>query len=451
MAEKRKGPVGCDRVCGSEEGEGEGFFHVLSYEFLLDLALILLFTKLLGMGTRKLHMPQVVGALIAGVVLGPSVLNLLHDVTFLKKTAELGVVVLMFNAGLNTDMDEMKHAGKASFIVAVIGVLVPLLGGFGVATLFHVGTADAGSSVFLQNLFFGVILTATSVSITVETLRELGKLSSPVGSAILGAALIDDIIGIIALTVVSSTADSSVNIWITLLKILLFFVFVAGAGYIFYRLFTFFNKRDNRDLRRYVIVAFVFCLLLAFSAEHFFGVADITGAFFAGLIISHTERTKYLANRFSTLSYILLSPIFFASLGLNVDLSNGISSHILVFAGVLLLVAVLTKVVGCGLGAKMCGYSGRESMQIGVGMMSRGEVALIISQKGVALGLLSTAYFGPIILLVIATSIITPIILKLTFCEPGQGGGKLACMLHRNKNIASPDEEFPSCGFTPQS
>ena len=421
---------------------------MLSYEFLLDLALILLFTKVLGMFTRKLRMPQVVGALLAGVVLGPSVLNLLHDVTFLKKTAELGVVVLMFDAGLNTDMDEMKHAGKASLIVAMIGVLVPLAGGFAVASLFHIGTDNGTTSAFLQNMFFGVILTATSVSITVETLRELGKLSTPVGSAILGAALIDDIIGIIALTVISSTADADVNLLMTLLKILLFFVFVTGAGYIFYQLFQYFNKRNNRDLRRYVIMSFVFCLLMAFSAEHFFGVADITGAFFAGLIISHTERTKYLANRFSTLSYILLSPIFFASLGLNVDFSNGISTHILIFAGVLLLVAVLTKVVGCGLGARMCGYSGRESMQIGMGMMSRGEVALIISQKGAALGLLSTVYFGPIILLVIATSVLTPIFLKLTFCEPGgkKGGGKLACMLRRQKPLpAAEDPDHPHC------
>ena len=428
---------------------------MLSYEFLLDLALILLFTKVLGLFTRKLRMPQVVGALIAGVVLGPSVLNLLHDITFLKKTAELGVVVLMFDAGLNTDIDEMKHAGKASFIVALIGVLVPLLGGFGIATLFHIGNPDLGTSAFLQNVFIGVIITATSVSITVETLRELGKLSTHVGSTVLGAALIDDIIGIIALTIVSSTADASVNVVMTLLKILLFFVFVAGAGYIFYHLFQYFNKRDNRDLRRYVIISFVFCLLLAFSAEHFFGVADITGAFFAGLIISHTERTKYLASRFSTLSYILLSPIFFASIGLNVDFSNGISTSILIFAGVLLLVAVLTKVIGCGLGARMCGYSGRESLQIGVGMMSRGEVALIISQKGAALGLLSTIYFGPIILLVICTSIITPIILKLVFCEPGdkkKGGGRLACMLHRSKPLPAPaDAEHPSCNIAPAS
>ncbi|MBN1777251.1 MAG: cation:proton antiporter [Clostridiales bacterium] len=427
---------------------------MFSYEYLLDLALILLCTKLLGMFTRKLRMPQVVGALLAGVVLGPSALNILHDVSFLKKTAELGVVVLMFNAGLNIDIDEMKNAGKASFIVAVIGVLVPLAGGFGIACLFNKGQyLDVTTSLFLQNMFIGVILTATSVSITVETLRELGKLSSPVGSAIIGAALIDDIIGIIALTVIASTADADVHLVLTLLKILLFFVFVAGAGFLFYKLFIYFNKRNNRDLRRYVVISFAFCLLMAFSAEHFFGVADITGAFFAGLIISHTERTKYLANRFSTLSYILLSPIFFASLGLSVDLGHGFTGSVLLFAGALLLTAVLTKVIGCGIGARLSGYSSRESLQIGVGMMSRGEVALIISQKGAALGLLSTAYFGPIILMVIATAILTPIVLKLVFHDPGHGSGhNLKFPLRRKKGLPAraSDSDAPACDIQTQ-
>ena len=186
---------------------------MLSYEFLLDLALILLFTKVLGMFTRKLHMPQVVGALLAGVVLGPSVLNLLHDVSFLKKTAELGVVVLMFNAGLNTDIDEMKHAGKASFVVAMVGVLVPLVGGFGIACLFNTGEfRTSPPRCFCRTCSSASSSRRPRVSITVETLRSSASLHTPVGSAILGAALIDDIIGIIALTVIASTADTSVNL-----------------------------------------------------------------------------------------------------------------------------------------------------------------------------------------------------------------------------------------------
>ncbi len=388
---------------------------MLSYNYLMDIALILLFTKLLGLFTRRLQMPQVVGALLAGVILGPAALNLLHETSFIKQVAELGVIILMFNAGLETNITELRKAGKASFIIALIGVLVPLAGGFGVAYFFNRGDLLTGNtSAFLQNLFIGVILTATSVSISVETLKELGKLDTRVGSAILGAALIDDVLGIIALTVISSFADASVNIWIVLLKIVLFFAFVGVTGFVFYKLFTLAIRRNNKDLRRYVIVAFVFCLLLAYSAEHFFGVADITGAYFAGLIICNTQKSKYIASRFETLSYILLSPIFFASIGLSVELPT-MTANILLFTGILLLVAILTKIIGCGLGARMCGYSGEESLQIGVGMISRGEVALIVANKGGALGLMSSVFFGPTIIIVIVTTIVTPILLKLVF------------------------------------
>ena len=388
---------------------------MLSYHFLLDIALILLATKLLGLFTRRLQMPQVVGALLAGVILGPAALNLLHETDFIKQMAELGVIILMFNAGLETNLTELRKAGKASFIIAMIGVLVPLAGGFGIACLFNNGSLPTGNtSLFLQNMFIGVILTATSVSISVETLKELGKLDTRAGSAILGAALIDDIIGIIALTVISSFADASVNLWVVLLKISLFFVFIGIVGYVFYKLFTLMIQRDNRDLRRYVIVAFVFCLVMAYAAEHFFGVADITGAFFAGLIICSTKRSKYIASRFETLSYMLLSPIFFASIGLAVELPS-MTWNIVLFSVLLLIVAILTKIVGCGLGAKLCGYSNAEATQIGVGMISRGEVALIVANKGAALGIMSSVFFGPTIIIVIVTTIVTPILLKIVF------------------------------------
>ncbi len=388
---------------------------MLSYHYLLDIALILLATKLLGLFTRRLQMPQVVGALLAGVILGPAVLNLLHETDFIKQVAELGVIILMFNAGLETNLTELRKAGKASFMIALIGVLVPLAGGFGIACLFNRGDlAQGNTSLFLQNMFIGVILTATSVSISVETLRELGKLDTRAGSAILGAALIDDVMGIIALTVISSVADASVNLGAVLLKTGLFFVFVAVAGFVFYKLFTFVIDRDNRDLRRYVIVAFVFCLAMAYAAERFFGVADITGAYFAGLIICNTQRSKYIASRFETLSYILLSPIFFASIGLGVQLPS-MTANILLFSALLLVVAILTKIIGCGLGAKLCGYSSAEATQIGVGMISRGEVALIVANKGAALGILSSVFFGPVVIIVIVTTIITPILLKIVF------------------------------------
>lgn len=392
----------------------------MNYHFLLDIALILLSTKLLGLLTKKIHMPQVVGALLAGLVLGPACLNLLQETEFLKQTSELGVIILMFAAGLETNITELKKSGKASFVIALIGVFVPIAGGFGVAYFFNSeAIAGPNANIFLQNIFIGVVLTATSVSITVETLKELGKLSTRAGNAILGAALIDDILGIIALTVITSAAGSSSGesaapIWKVLLLIVLFFVFAGIVGFLFYKFFRYWTEKYNKDMRRFVIVAFVFCLLMAYVAESFFGVADITGAFIAGLIISCTKRSTYIASRFETVSYMFLSPVFFASIGLSVVLTN-MSANIIIFSIIILIVAVLTKILGCGAGAKLCGYTKQEAFQIGVGMVSRGEVALIVAQKGMSVGLMSEAFFGPMVIMVVITTIITPILLKVAF------------------------------------
>ena len=239
--------------------------------------------------------------------------------------------MLMFCAGLETDIVELKKAGKASFIIALVGVVVPLLGGFIVMYIFnqeHLIACDATAPMMLQNVFIGIILTATSVSITVETLRELGKLHTRAGNAILGAAIIDDVLGVIGLTVITSMADSSVSVWLVLIKILLYFVFALIVGVIFYKLFEKWISMYNRDKRRFVIAAFVFCLFMAFSAEYYFGVADISGAYIAGLIISGTERTKFIASRFNTLSFILLSPIFFVSIGLKAVSYTHLKRHI---------------------------------------------------------------------------------------------------------------------------
>lgn len=388
-----------------------------SYSYLLDLAIILLCTKLLGLATRKVQMPQVVGALLAGLLLGPAVAGVLTETSFIHEVAEIGVIVLMFCAGLETDIQELKASGKASFIIALCGVLVPLAGGFGLAYFFNrpdMIASDAAASVFLQNIFIGIILTATSVSITVETLKEMGKLKTRSGNAILGAAIIDDILGIIALTVVTSMADPSVHIGAVMLKIVGFFVFSAVAGFIFYKVYKAWTEGASRGLHRHVIIAFVFCLLMAYTAEQYFGVADITGAFIAGLIISNTERSVFIQTKFDTLSYMLLSPVFFASIGLKVVLPK-MSRLIVAFALLLMLVAVLTKIIGCGLGAKVCGYKPYQCKRIGVGMISRGEVALIVASKGTAVGLMSSAFLGPVVIMVVFTTIITPVLLKIIF------------------------------------
>lgn len=387
----------------------------MSYHYLFDIALILLSTKLFGLLTRRIQLPQVVGALIAGILLGPAVLNILHETEFIVRISELGVIVLMFTAGLDTDIRELKKTGAASFVIAMCGVLIPLAGGFLVAFLFNKGgLSQANANLFLQNVFIGIVLTATSVSITVETLKELGRLTTKAGNAILGAALIDDVLGIIGLTIVTSLAGQEVNLFLILLKIALFFLLSGVVGFISYKLFRYWMSQANKNQKRYVIVAFAFCLLFSYVAERYFGVADITGAYLAGLIISNTQRTKYIASRFEILSYMLLSPVFFASIGIKFELVS-MSNAILWFTLLLVAVAVLTKIIGCGFGARVCGFSGRESLQIGTGMISRGEVALITANKGAAAGLMNPVFFGPLILVVIVTTVITPILLKFVF------------------------------------
>ena len=423
----------------------------MSYNFLLDLALILLSTKVLGLLTRRFKMPQVVGALLAGVILGPAVLNTLSDVDFITKMSEVGVIVLMFTAGMETNIKELKKTGAASFIIALIGVLVPLGGGFLLAHFFNGPDLSQGAtaSIFLQNMFIGVILTATSVSITVETLKEMGKLNTRAGNAILGAAIIDDILGIIALTIITSMADPNVNIGIVLLKVVAFFVFAGVAGVLFFLFFRKLQNHYHKDMRRFVILAFVFCLLISYCAEEFFGVADITGAFIAGLITSNTQRAPYIASRFETLSYTLISPVFFASIGLKMVMPE-MTTSIIVFSILLMVIAVLTKIVGCGLGAKLCHFTTRESVQVGVGMVSRGEVALIVATKGAALGLMSDSFMGPIILTVVLTTVIAPVLLKIAFSDKGGKGDADQKVeeseLVKNYNIAmkGEDDEVPA-------
>lgn len=393
-----------------------------SYGYLLDLALILLSTKVFGLITRRVKLPQVVGALLAGLILGPACIGVLHQTDFIYQVSEIGVIVLMFCAGLETDIDELKKSGKASFIIALLGVIVPLLGGFAVAAYFNrpgMLESAADVSVILQNVFIGVILTATSVSISVETLKEMGKLNTKAGNAILGAAIIDDILGIVALTIITSLADSSVNVVMVFIKIIGFFIFVGAGGYLLHVLFQKWVKGYERDLQRFVILAFVICLLFSYCAEEFFGVADITGAFFAGLIITKTTHTTYIARRFGILSYIFLSPVFFANIGLQVELPS-MSPMIIWFAVALVVVAVLTKIVGCGAGAKLCRYSNKDCIRIGAGMISRGEVALIVAAKGNTIGLISADLMGPIVIVVVITTIISPILLKMTFSEKSQ-------------------------------
>ncbi len=405
------------------------FLFSNDYSYLLQIAIILLATKLLGLVTKRISLPQVVGALAAGVILGPMVLDVVERNSLIEQLAELGVIVLMFGAGLETDLNELKKAGVASFIIALFGVIVPLVGGYFLANYFNTEQEEGMATLMWQNIFIGVVLTATSVSITVETLKELGALNSRAGNAILGAAVIDDILGIIALTVVTSlggvkgegeteknfgTLLAGDGIASVAINIVAFFIVAIVAAVLYHYFFKKWRASSRHNLRRHNIVTFAFCLLLAFISEVCFGVADITGAFIAGLAVSGITKGEYITARFNTLSYMLLSPVFFANIGLAMTI-DGLTGKLIVFMVLLMVVAVVTKIVGCGVGAKLMRYDMKESLQIGIGMVSRGEVALIVANKGASMGLMSDKFMTPLVIMVVFTTIITPILLKFVF------------------------------------
>lgn len=384
----------------------------MSYGIFLDLAIILFVTKCLALLTKRVNLPQVVGALLGGVLIGPACLGMVSDSVFIDQFAGVGVVILMFSAGLGTDLKEIKKVGATAFVVAIIGVIVPLIGGYLIyAAFFPTTTVEE----MMYGVFIGVLLTATSVSITVETLREMGKLQGKVGSVILGAAVIDDILGVLVLTFVIGFKDPSVNFAVIGLKTIGFLVVALVVGIIAHYTFRYMNKVFGNK-RRMSILSLGTCFLMAYIAERFFGITDITGAYFAGIMFCNLPMGEYVEEKVNVASYLIFSPVFFASIGIKTDFS-GITPSMIWFAVALLLVAVVTKMLGCGLGAKLCKFSKKDSLRVGVGMISRGEVALIVAQKGSAAGMLSESLFPAIVVVVIFTTLITPILLKLVFRE----------------------------------
>ncbi len=385
--------------------------HTSNYFYLFALAVILLSTNVFGTASRRISLPTAVGSLGAGIILGPSVMGVVNETDFLIKTGEIGVIILMFRSGLETDIGQLRANGKAALVTAVMGVIMPLAGG----TLLCL--AAKPEEAFIKALFTGVTLTATSVSITAETLREAGKLKTPVGTAILGAAIIDDIIGIVVLTAITGmSGEESVSVVMVLIKILLFFIFVFIIG-----LMAIIGKmiaERVRRRRRIAVYALAFCFAMSFCAEEFFGVADITGAYFAGIVLCSFGISSYIDDSIDSLGYLFFTPIFFACIGIRTDLrALGNEPSVIAFALILLAVAVATKIIGCGASAYLCGFNKREAVSIGLGMVSRGEVALIVAQKGLDSGLLDTSLFPAVVFMVIVTTLITPVLLKITLSK----------------------------------
>ncbi len=385
-----------------------------SYKILLDLAIIVITSKFFGLIARKLKAPQVVGQIIAGLLIGPSVLGIVDLTDFISQMAEIGVILLMFSAGLETNIKDLMKTGLKAFLIACAGVFVPLIGG----TLLYMGfygAAAMGTDKFYSALFIGVIMTATSVSITVQSLRELGKLKGEVGTTIMSAAIIDDVIGIIVLTFVIGFKTPDSNPLSVVFSTVLFFVFAFIVGIILYKVMKLIDAKYPHT-RRIPILGLAICFIFAYVAEVYFGIADITGAYVAGIIMCSLEDSDYIAEKMDINSYMLFGPIFFASIGLKTTLDN-LTVELLLFSLGFVVVALVSKIIGCGLMSRLLGYKGSDALKIGVGMMTRGEVALIVSQKGLAVGMISSVYFTAVILLIIVSSVATPIILKFLYSK----------------------------------
>ena len=422
-------------------------FEIDTISLLLPLALILLLSKLLQMGCKKIKMPQVVGMLLAGIIIAfvdkiPG-LNLLDDSARagIKFLAEIGVVLIMFSAGLGTNLNSIKSSGVSAIVVTSLGVIVPMGLGFLVAGLFNgfggTITLEDGLTVSKtwSNLFYGVILTATSVSVTVATLKEMHRLNGKAGTIIISAAILDDIIGVIVLSVVLSLSGAgssgentlgslmcSNDVVAVFLNVLFFFIFTIAIGVGIHYLFKYLNKKKPHT-RRLPIFGLAFCFFMAFASEKFFGVADITGAYFAGLALAGIghhinpirdvladDTSDYIERKSDVLSYM----IFFANVGINADFS-GLKATMIGFGCCYILAGLLGKVLGCGIGAKITGNHLKDSIRIGIGMMARAEVALICANKGIDAGLVDSGMSTFIVIMIIVSSFVTPLILKLTY------------------------------------
>ena len=401
-------------------------FNVLN--ILYYLAVILIATKGIGIFARRIGLPQVVGMVIAGLLIGPAIFSQIDSIGFnglinpseiemdvLRSFSQVGVVLILFSSGLETDTKELGKSGFAATMVAIMGVVIPIGLGTVIAALFMGGLETLRDHETLMNaLFVGCILSATSVGITVETLRELGKLKTKVGTTVLSAAIIDDVLGIVALSLITSL-DGDGSVGMTLLKSLGFFVVGIGIGFPIKYLFVWICKRYPHT-RRTSIFALAVCFLYAYAAETFFGIAAITGAFLAGIMLSGIKDTDFVDKKVLTNGYMIFSPIFFAFIGISADFSAFKPSD-LIFGLVFVAVGIIGKIVGCGTVARLCKYNTRDSATIGIGMIARGEVALAVYTTGHSL-IKASGGINPLIatiMLIVISSILCPVLLKLVF------------------------------------
>lgn len=392
-------------------------------QILISVGIIVIVAKYFGVLVKKIGIPQVAGMIIAGLLLrlipwfknygGYEPNPLYNNVNqFISYMSEIGVILIMFSAGLSTNLKSLIKSGVKSTIIAACGVIVPLIMGT-ILAIFFWGFDGFGTRKFFECMFIGTILTATSVSISVAVLQEFGKIKTDIGQTIISSAIIDDVFGIIVLTIVLGVSTGKGGYLGIILKTVAFFVCAIIAGIVIYKLFAWYDKKHPHS-RRIPIYALGVALIFAYCAEKFFGIADITGAYIAGIVLCSLSDASYMESKIDINSYMFFSPIFFANIGLKTNLS-GLDSSLLLFAVCFVIIGCISKIIGCGGISKLMGFSWRESYQIGLGMMVRGEVALIVATKGLSVGLIDSKYFTAVILLIIVSSMLVPILLKRAF------------------------------------
>ena len=374
------------------------------YVFLMQLGIVLLGAHLAGLVSERFKQPAVLGQIIVGLIFG---MGLLEKTVLIADFAEIGVILLMFIAGLETDVKELIKSSHSSSLIAIGGVVLP-------AVLVFIGMRLILPSHDVNTaLFLAVVCTATSVSISVQTLREIGQLRTKQGVMILGAAIIDDIIGIVLLTILVSAVrpDTAGSILITIGKIFAFFILVFILGRIAIYII---RKIEHIDVNidKLVTWALFICLMLAFLSEEF-GVAAITGAYFAGVIFSLTSFKHKISHEIGKLSGYVFTPVFFVSIGMDIDLTSAFSA--IGIGSILIVLGIIGKVMGCGFGAFLTGFHLHEAVQIGVGMIPRAEVAIIVANLGLKMNILTDKDMAATIVMVLVTTLITPSLLKWAF------------------------------------
>jgi len=396
-------------------------------QVLLLFAVIILASKAGGALSKLLGQPAVLGELLVGLILGPTVLDMMNWAPFTEHElleglvhylAEIGVIFLMFLAGLETDLKEMKRVGLAAFTGATGGVALPFILG----TLI---SRYIGGYEWFESVFVGTILTATSVSITAQTLLEMGKLKSKEGTTVLGAAVVDDVMGIVILSVVvalhgGGAGAASAPVWWVIVKMVLFFaVGILLGNYLVPRLLRWAAKWQGTETM--FAMAIVLGLVFAFFAEAFGEVAAITGSYLAGVLIAqHADLSHEVVDKLSVTAYGFFVPVFFVSVGLQADAVSALLANP-VLALWLVLAAIVGKLLGSGLGVKLVGFNTMESIRVGTGMISRGEVALIVPNIGLAAGVISPDIYSVMVIMTLVTTLVTPILLRIVFRSGPEG------------------------------